>query len=213
MRVLELFCGSGTISRAFEERNHAAVSVDLRSRKGKCEPIMRLDVMKIKNPKLLFGKVDAVFASPPCQCWSYAAGSYHFFEGKPQTESTRYLMKVLEKTLWIIEEMSPVLYFIENPRGKLRYYKSMIDFLIRTNGMIKQVAYSQYGFPSPKPTNIFTNCSALTLKSIAPFGRGAKNYTGNLNNMTVHARQSIPSALAKEIVLAAEKYLEEIKKP
>ena len=210
IKCLELLCGKGIITDSFKERNHQALKLDIRKRKGICEPDFHLDLMKVKDSWTMFPGVNVIWFSPPCQCWSYAAGAYHFFEGEPQTESTKHLISVLEKGLRIIEEISPVLYFIENPRGKLRYYKGMIDFLIRTNGMIKECTYADYGFPTPKPTNIFTNAHDLILKNEAPFGRGAKNYAGNMNNMTVVAKQEIPKLLADEIVKHCENHFKSI---
>lgn len=204
IKAVELFCGKGIIASAFKSRGHSCTTLDIRKRSGVCVPDIRENILYIKSAQDLFGKIHVIWASPPCQCWSNAAGSYHFLDGNPQTESTKLLMKTLEKCLVLIEEMYPVLYFIENPRGKLRYYKPMIDFLIRTGGMIKQCTYSDYGFPAPKPTNIFTNCLDLTLKNTALFGRGAKNYAGNLDNMTVCSKQEVPGSLAEDIVIASE---------
>ncbi len=199
MKSLELFCGKAVISSALAGLGFHTMSLDCRKRSGVCIPDFHMNIMDIKDPVKLFGKVDVIWASPPCQCWSNAPGTYHFFEGKPQTESTKYLIKVLEKTLAIIEEMSPAIYFIENPRGKLRYYKKMTDFLVRTAGMIKLAMYSDYGFQSQKPTNIFTNCLDLKLHSSSKYGRGATAPHGNLNNLTVVQRQQIPRSFAESI--------------
>ena len=198
-RSLELCCGSATISSALSAQGFDTKSLDHRKRAGVCTPDFHLDLMKVKNSPALFGKIDLVWFSPPCQCWSNAPGSYHFFEGVPQQESTKYLVKVLEKGLEIIEELNPRTFIIENPRGKLRYYKKMTDFLIRNNGMIKQVMYSDYGFPTQKPTNLFTNFHSLQVSSNAKYGRGHKAPAGNLNNMTVVQRQEIPRTLAQSI--------------
>lgn len=198
-RSLELCCGKATISAALSSQGFATKSLDHRKRTGTCTPDFHLDLMKVHKPIKLFGRVDLIWFSPPCQCWSNAPGTYHFFEGTPQTESTKYLVKVLEKGLSIIEELSPRFFIIENPRGKLRYYKKMTDFLIRNNGMIKQVMYSDYGFPTQKPTNLFTNFHSLQVSSNAAYGRGAKAPAGNLNNMSVVQRQEIPGPLAASI--------------
>lgn len=211
MKLLELFSGKGVISKVARSYGMQTIEVDKRKRTGTCVPDIHIDILKVKNPVALFGKVDIIWASPPCQCWSNAPGTYHFFEGKPQTESTKYLVKAFHKTCEIISEMSPVLYFIENPRGKLRYYKQMIDFLCRTNGMMKEVMYSQYGFQSQKPTNIFTNLHSLKLDNNAKWGRGAKSPGLNINNLTTVQRQEIPRALAHHVISSALHHLLEKK--
>jgi hypothetical protein len=199
LRSLELCCGKATISGALKKVGFETMTLDNRKRSRVCVPDFHIDLLSVKNPRSVFGQVNVVWFSPPCQCWSNAPGTYHFFEGTPQTESTKYLIKVLEKGLQIIEHLNPTIFFIENPRGKLRYYKKMTDFLIRNNGMIKQVMYADYGFPSPKPTNIFTNFHLLELSNNARYDRGAK-YTGiNLNDMSVVKKQTIPVLLAESI--------------
>jgi len=200
LNVVELFSGSGTISKEFEKAGHNVFSIDIRKRKGICEPSLKKDVMHLKKSDIPFKKIDVIWASPPCDVFSLAGGSFHWNkDGTPKTEKAKDHIKILKKCLAIITNLTPGYFFIENPRGKMRYQKIMIDFLIKNNGIIKELTYSSYGSPIIKPTNIFTNALNYTPKPLGAFGRGAKNKI-NFNNLTKTQRQKVPGALAKEIV-------------
>lgn len=76
----------------------------------------------------------------------------------------------------------------------------MIDFLSRTNGMVKTLTMGSYGFPSIKPTDIFTNALNWQPLPMMPFGRGNKNPLGfDFSNLTVCQRQETPLALAESV--------------
>lgn len=198
MNVVELFSGNAIISNEFKLSGHNTFSIDVRRRKGVCEPDLKKDIMQLRIKDIPFKKVDVIWASPPCDVWSYAAGSFHWNDNKPRTFKCLNHIKLLDKTLTIIEKLCPGLFFIENPRGRLRYYKGMIDFLIKNRGMIKEITYSSYGFPTTKPTDIFTNAIDYMPKELDKFGRGAKvDY--KLDNFSKCQKQKVPGSLAKEI--------------
>lgn len=135
--MLELFCGSGEVSRAFNFHGFNSFKVDMRQRSGKCVPDMRIDILKLNTALLPFKSPWIIWASVPCDAFSNAAGNY-YRDGTGYKETTKYFQKLLNKTLSLIEELQPTWYFIENPRASLRYNKQMIDFLARTSGTIKQ---------------------------------------------------------------------------
>ena len=198
LTLLELFCGSAEVSRAFTFHGFTCFKVDKRKRAGKCVPDLCCDLLKLNTALFPFKSTSIIWASVPCDAFSNAAGNY-YRDGTGYKESTKYFQKLLIKTLSIIEVMKPTWYFIENPRASLRYNKAMIDFLCRTSGTIKQCTLGSYNFPTTKPTDIFTNYSALKLLPMLPYGRGAKNVTGSFNNLTKCQRQATPFLLADSI--------------
>ena len=68
-----------------------------------------------------------IWASPPCTSFSVASIGRHWVKGHtflPKTEQAELGVKIFEKTLEIIKyylELNPdLVWFIENPRGKMR---------------------------------------------------------------------------------------------
>jgi len=196
MNFVELFSGSGTVTEEFKSRGHKTFSVDIRRRKGICEPDLKMDIMKLTPADIPFEKVHVIWASPPCNCWSNAAGSLHWKGQMPMTTKCVNHLRMLKKCLVVIEKLSPDYFFLENPRGRMRYLKIMTDWLIKNNAMIKQLTMSSYGFPSTKPTDIFTNALDIKFKHMDPYGRGA-NCKIDLRSKTKCQRQKTPHLLAE----------------
>lgn len=204
MNIVELFSGSGTISKEFEKAGHKVFSVDIRKRKGICEPSLRKNIMQLKREDIPFKKCHVLWASPPCDVWSYASGSFHWNQdGTPKTKKCLEHINILHKCLNLIDELSPGYFFIENPRGRLRKYPSILAFLDKWSGTTKYLTYSSYGFPTTKPTNIFTNALNFNTRTPDPFGRGAK-VQHSFDNLTKCQKQKVPGTLAKELVTFCE---------
>lgn len=198
MNILELFSGSGTISKEFESMGHNVFSIDIRKRKGICEPSLRKSILQVSLKDIPFEKVDVVWASPPCDVFSKAAANFHWDkEGKPKTEKCLEHLRLLRKTLKLIEKIDPDYFFIENPDGKMKYRKELVNFLIRNHGKTIKVNYRDYGFSTLKPTTIFTNALDYFGKSVQDTSK-EKNVV-LFDNLTKCQRQSIPPELAREI--------------
>lgn len=199
MRImLELFSGSGTVSKKFKDNGWFTLSIDNRKRRGTCEPDMQRDILELDRLELP-DKVDVLWASLPCDVWSYACGAFHWDKaGNPKTDKCKLHIKILEQLMDLIDRIKPRLFFIENPRGRLRHYKPFKDWLIMSQGVCKTITLSSYGFQTTKPTNIFTNALSWKPKELDPFGRGAKVEVV-FNNLTKCQRQKTPEALAQEI--------------
>lgn len=205
LTMIELFCGGAEVSRSFKDHGFQTFTVDIRNRKGKCNPDLCLDVLKLQQSDFPFKYPGVLWAAVPCDAFSNAAGNY-YRDGTGYKESTKYFNSLLRKTLALIEEIIEsnesnrlFYYFIENPRASLRYNKLMIDFLARTSGTIKPCTLGSYGFATTKPTDIFTNYQALKLRPMLPYGRGAKCPGQSFNNLTKAQRQSTPYELGSEI--------------
>lgn len=213
MNVVELFSGSGTISRQFREKGHKTFTIDNRRRKGICEPDLKKSILQVLVKDIPFKKVHILWASPPCDVFSKAGAGFHWDNnGKPKTEKCLMGLQLMRKTISLIEKLRPGYFFIENPDGKMKYRKELVNFLIRNNAMIKKVFYSNYGFGTLKPTNIFTNALNYVPGTFLKNTSNRSNKDGKnrviFDNLTKCQRQSIPERFAKEIV----RYCEDSKK-
>lgn len=77
MKVLELFAGTRSIGKAFEERGHQVFSIEW----DKSFPDISLykDVLQVTAAEIVkkFGRPDVIWASPDCTTYSIAAISHH----------------------------------------------------------------------------------------------------------------------------------------
>jgi len=199
---VELFCGSCGFTNVSRRLGMECLSVDIRRRKNVCEPHLKMDILNV--PCSFFKSINPflMWIGLPCDIWSYASGGFHLDENfNPKTEKAVMHMDILIKTIQIIEESKPKFWFIENPRGKLRNYPAFNRWLQKHSGHIFECTLSSYGFPTTKPTNIFTNYPDLKLKELDSFGRGAKNKVpGRFDNMTKTQRQKTPEKLYIDII-------------
>ena len=143
-RVLDLFCGLGGFSQAFEESDRWAVTtVDIEAR---FDPDICADVFDLR-PSDFDREFDVVLASPPCEQFSFAASSLErFVGGEPQTEDARDAVALVYHTLGLIRGLTPRYWFLENPQGWLRHV---------IGDPTARVTYCQYGAEWMKPTDLW----------------------------------------------------------
>ena len=161
MKVLELFSGTESFSKIFKERGHEVFTID---NDPQFEPSLCADIMDV-TPELIrekFGQPDVIWASPPCQCFSVASIRHYWTDGKPKNEKVLRAIDIVKRTLWLIDELKPRFWFIENPRGMLRKQSFMPSY------KRKFITYCQYGLPYMKPTDIWTNLYSWQPKSCKP---------------------------------------------
>lgn len=192
----ELFAGSCSLSKALKSKGVQCTSVDIRKRKGICEPDLRLDIQKVSSSLLMENYLDHnvnfMWLGLPCDIWSYASGGFHLdADFKPKTQKAIEHIQLLNKCQDLIDEINPDIFFIENPRGKLRHYPPFIEWLKNNQAFELQLTMSSYGFPTTKPTSIFTNATGLKFKQLDSFGRGAKCLS-KFDNLTTCQRQKYP---------------------
>ncbi len=200
-RGIELFCGSASISKEFTKYGIEFITVDIRKRKGVCEPTHRIDISKVD---LSFfndlGKFDIIWVGFPCTAFSYASRDIYYKAGQ-FLESARYFLELLEKTQIIVDILKrpdTIIYF-ENPRGRLRHYQNFIDYCKLNNLQEYTLTYSSYGNYPKKPTNIFTNAKNIKFRDLDSYGRGSKSLI-KFDNLTLNQRQSYPKELVNYIV-------------
>lgn len=152
MNILELYAGSRSIGKVGDLRGHNVFSVDVKPFDGinlvkDCEFITMEDIPFIP---------DMVWSGTPCTTYSLAAISHHRnpdysaksdFAHKCDRMNTNN-MELIKQLLEVNPEM---IWYIENPRGVLKYMPYMKGL---PNTMI---TYCSYGDIANKPTVIFSN--------------------------------------------------------
>ena len=209
MKVLELFAGTRSIGKAFEEKGHEVFSVEWDRSFENID--LYKDIYELSAKEILdkFGKPDVIWASPDCSSYSIAAISHHRKREEngnlaPVSEYAKFCDRVNQHTLNLIMTLSPKYWFIENPRGGMR----KMDFI---HGLPRYtVTYCQYGDTRMKPTDIWTNHPDPKFKPMCKNGdpchekapRGSRTVTQGLNGSK--ERSVIPLELCRHIVKICE---------
>lgn len=209
MKVLELFAGTRSIGKAFEEKGHEVFSVEWDRSFENID--LYKDIYELSAKEILenFGKPDVIWASPDCSSYSIAAISHHRKREEngnlaPVSEYAKFCDRVNQHTLNLIMTLSPKYWFIENPRGGMR----KMDFM---HGLPRYtVTYCQYGDTRMKPTDIWTNHPNPKFKPMCKNGeqchekapRGSRTGTQGLKGSK--ERSVIPVELCRHIVKICE---------
>ena len=206
MKVLELFAGSRSFSKVAEEMGMETFTSDFK-KFDKIDYVV--DILDFDVSKIPF-KPNIVWCSPPCTYFSVASIGHHWNKNHtPKTEQAKLGVKIIQKTLDIINFLKPDFFFIENPRGKLRKLE-VVKEIPRTT-----VCYCKYGEDRMKPTDIWTNHlkDCFNEKGWSPREmcfNGNKNchhqsaprgsQTGTQGLKGNYLRSIVPSELCKEIL-------------
>lgn len=212
LNVLELFAGTRSIGKAFEERGHRVYSVDWdRSFKN---IDLYTDISKLTTNDILsnFGHPDVIWASPDCTTYSVAAISHHRVRETngnlaPISDYAKFCDDLNKHVLNLIIELKPTFWFIENPRGGMR----KMNFMRELEPLRHTITYCQYGDTRMKPTDIWTNHPCPNFKPPCHNGdpchesapRGSKTGTQGLKDHKERAR--IPHDFCSCIVDLCEK--------
>jgi site-specific DNA-cytosine methylase len=208
MKILELFAGSCSFSKVAKEYGHETFTVDNGTDFMTLDHYTKIDlvqdILELDVSDIPF-QPDIIWASPPCTTFSIASCGHHWNapddEGnrEPKTKEAEIGLLLLEKTIWIMNELQPKYYFIENPRGLMRKMGA-VEYLNRHT-----ITYCRYGDNRMKPTDIWTNLdwtprpmckNGMPCHEAAP--RGSKTGTQGLKG--AYERSKIPYELCKEIL-------------
>ncbi|WP_288395417.1 DNA cytosine methyltransferase [uncultured Vagococcus sp.] len=209
IKVLELFAGTRSIGKAFEEKGYEVYSVEWDKKHKDID--LYIDIKELTVDFILknFGRPDVIWASPDCTSYSIAAISHHRAKEDdgnlaPKSDYAKFCDEVNIHVLELIKELNPKYYFIENPRGGMRKMNFMKDLPRYT------VTYCQYGDTRMKPTDIWTNHPSPNFKPMCKNGepchvaapRGSRTGTQGLKNSLI--RSIIPKQLCEHIVEISE---------
>ena len=126
--VLELFAGTRSISKAFEQRGHKTFTVDWDTKFDGIDLYKDINELTAEEIIEKFGRPDVIWLSPDCTSYSLAAISKHRRKNPitgnldPISEYAQFCDEVNQHALQIVKELNPKLYFIENPRGGVVQY-------------------------------------------------------------------------------------------
>lgn len=160
LRVLDLFCGEKNWSRPAADRGHVVLTTDF---DDAYEPDLVADVFDLSVEEIvdrLGGFPDLVLASPPCQGFTVVRIGHNWRAGDdikryphrgstPKTEKAALGVRLVQRTLDLIDELGPSWWLLENPVDKLRKLPVVGGLPRRT------VTYCRYGRPFRKPTDLW----------------------------------------------------------
>ena len=222
MKILELFAGTRSVSKVFESCGHDVYTIEW----DKSHPNIDwyADISKVNIDDILdrFGVPDVMWISCPCEKFSVAAIGKHWIKGTnlPKTEETKQALALLEHCVKLVKEMQEInpnlIYFFENPRGKMRKMDCMQDLPRYT------VSYCQYMTDRPleerrmKPTDLWTNHPDPKFKPLCKNGdpchvaapRGSRTGTQGMKN--AKDRSVIPPLLCEHIKDICEDYFDNL---
>jgi hypothetical protein len=206
LEILELFAGTKSIGKVAESRGHKVFSVDV---VPEFDCSLTKNILDVATDDIPFVP-DVIWASPPCTYFSVASiGTHWNKDHTPKTKEALLGVEIIKKTIDLIksfQEQNPnLIWFIENPRGKLR------KLGLIPSGYRDTVTYCQYGDIRMKPTDIWTNCVSWKPKPMCkngdtchePAPRGSKTGTQGLKGNK--ERSKIPTMLCEEIIISCEK--------
>ena len=213
MRILELFKGSGSITKFYENNNDVEViSLDILE---KYKPTIVSDIMEFDYKQFPVGHFDYIWSSPECKIFSQLQNTHIGKKWKDKQElyeAQKIDSKFINKTIEIIDYLKPKYYYIENPR-----YSKIWDFIENEN--FKKdfviVDYCAFGYNYKKPTKILTNrkldnvlCKCTgNPKHPMRLGASSKQFLTERPNIqmpdktTLLQRYSIPQGLLEYLLL------------
>ena len=140
--LLELVSRAGSIGRAFRAQGWEVTSVDIN---GAENPTIEADIRNLDVNCL--GKVDAIWASPPCTNYSVARRS-----AEASADDLATSDDLVKRTLQLASDLGDPPLFIENPYTGGLKNRGLLDHM-----RLNKVDYCKYGFPYRKRTAVWTN--------------------------------------------------------
>jgi hypothetical protein len=158
--MLELFCGTKSVGDIFSSSGYDVISLDYNK---KFNATHTEDILKWDYRQYPSGYFDVIWASPDCTTWSIATG------GKYRTKASIYGLnnqhqaqaslgnEMVLRVIEIITYFQPKAWFIENPKGLLKYFPPLVQYIDCVGANMNLIYYGNYNWGFPKPTNIWSN--------------------------------------------------------
>ena len=155
MKVLELFSGSGSVSKVCKELGYECVSVDI-----EFEATHKVDILEFDYKQYKPDEFNIVWASPPCTYYSSLQRSWigkqkktGIYTEEKHKQDLEYSDKLVRKALEIINYFKPKLWFMENPQTGTLKNRDVVKDLKYYD--VDYCMYSDWGYR--KRTRVWTN--------------------------------------------------------
>ena len=194
MKLLELFSGTKSVSKAVGNLFNEIISIDILD---KFNPTIVCDILSWDYKQYPVGYFNAIWASPPCTEYS------KILYGRPnRPRNIELANRIVKRTIEIIEYFKPDKWFIENPQtGLLKDQDFMFGIPFYD---VDYCMYSNFGYR--KRTRIWSNIEKFEAKL-------CNKKCGNMNGIrhkkscgngrytivSLHQKYSIPEKLIQEL--------------
>lgn len=164
MNVLDVFSGSQSLRREFINNGHQVTSIDIKKYRNSSPDTLIMNFLDFDFKVYSPGHFDILFFGLPCDAFSKASGGYHFTRShEPKTEFANISIELLNKTFECLSYFNDAIFYIENPSGGLCNYPLVKQSLLDSKMFLYRFFMSQFGFCTPKQTDIFTNNTQLVI--------------------------------------------------
>jgi len=197
---IDLFSGLGGFSAAF--RDSPNWNVTTVERDEQFTPDIPADIWNVYPSDL--PDADVIMASPPCKQFSTAGNHDHWNRQEPTADAAKDAVGLVHHTLGLIEAIQPRYWFLENPRGRMRYVLGDPEGTVH---------YCQYGKEYKKPTDLWGNHPVLMEYRQCRTPAGGGCHARNATNSRVPSsamssdpaeRAKVPYELSESILRAVE---------
>lgn len=206
MKVLDIFSGTGSVSKMCNKLGYQCISIDISDKYHK--PTIIIDIMKWNYKSFKPKHFDIIFAGVPCTEYSILNSANKHIK----TPDIKGANKVSKRTLKIIDYLKPKIWFIENPEsGCLKDQSFMKNLPYYT------VSYCKYGFCYRKNTRIWTNLKGFSPKVCHKdcgkiinnkhqqvIGQRNDSKSGQSNVSNLETKYSYPPKLIKELLVKSK---------
>lgn len=208
-RLLELFCGTKSVGKVFENNGYEVISLDYDK---KFEATHIEDILKWDYTIYPQDYFDVVWASPDCVTWSVASGGKYrkkdciYGKNNEYQSQTDIGNNMILKVIEIIKYFTKANWFIENPRGLLQYYPPLNNFIDEVKAYKTCVYYGNYNdWGCLKPTNIWSNLPLWTetkpkMSDDKYIIHGGRRVFKSYSSGNAKERSKIPSNLIQKLL-------------
>jgi site-specific DNA-cytosine methylase len=212
-KLLELFCGTKSVGTEFQKVGYEVISLDYNK---KFNATHTVDILTWDYKQYEPDYFNVIWASPDCTTFSIATGGKYrtkdMIYGKNNEYQERATLgnNMIFRLIEILKYFKCNCWFVENPRGLLKHFPPLKEFIKEVNANMNLVYYGNYNWGVPKPTNIWSNLPLWNetqpnmpqdTYTIHTKGDGTiRRYYNGFKFKTAEERSKIPSDLINKLI-------------